>query len=79
MLALLIWLFFTVIGCLIMYAIIKAAINNSELTGTITEMRSLQHQLARQHQETLKQLEAVNRTLAERNQPAFILEKDSEK
>ncbi|WP_379138814.1 hypothetical protein [Paenibacillus sp. sgz500958] len=68
MLGLIIWIFFTAIGCFILYAIIKAAINNSELPHTIREIRTLQNQLNRQHQDTLRQLENLNQTLSEQNQ-----------
>ncbi|WP_040948955.1 hypothetical protein [Gorillibacterium massiliense] len=61
------WLFLTFISCVILYLIIKAAINHSEISKAGSEIRSLQVQLNRQHQEMSKQLELLRLTISENN------------
>lgn len=65
--AFILWLILSAISIWVLYLIIKAAINNSDLVSPSSEVRQLSSELHKQHKEILKQLEQINRTLAERN------------
>jgi len=64
---LLLWLFFTIISCFILYLIIKAAINHSEISKTGNDIRTFQTQVNRQHQELIKEIELLRRTIHDIN------------
>ncbi|GKU79195.1 hypothetical protein [Paenibacillus sp. L3-i20] len=60
-----IWLAFITLGSFILYLIIKTAINHSEISNTEKEVKALQTQLNRQHQEMLEQVELLRKTITE--------------
>ena len=66
--AFILWLVLTALSIWVLYLIIKAAINNSDLVSPSSEVRQLSSELHKQHKEILQQLEQINRTLAERNE-----------
>lgn len=66
-LSFLLWLVLSAIGLLILYWIIRAAINRSDIISPNAEVIALGRQLERQHKELLLQLEAVKQTIRESN------------
>ena len=61
------WLLFTAISGLILYVIIRAAINHSDITNQNGEVRTINNQLNRQHQEMMKQMEDLKQIIIEQN------------
>ena len=68
MLGIVIWLVFVAVGYLALYLVIKAAINNSEMSTLNRELRSIINQGSRQHEEFNKQMEEMKQLLKEQNQ-----------
>lgn len=65
--AIFIWLIFTAISCFVLYLIIRAAIEHSSITNVKEDLRALQHQLNRQHQEMMKQMEMLRQAITDSN------------
>ncbi|GIO12350.1 hypothetical protein J19TS2_19050 [Cohnella xylanilytica] len=65
--AIFLWLIFTAISCFVLYLIIRAAIEHSSITNVKEDLRALQHQLNRQHQEMMKQMEMLRQAITDSN------------
>jgi hypothetical protein len=67
MLAILIWLISTLVGVLILYSVVKAAINHSVLGNILQETRHHNDQKTREIKALTQQLEDIKRLLHDRN------------
>ncbi|MBO9596805.1 MAG: hypothetical protein J7559_03135 [Cohnella sp.] len=63
----LLWLVLSGIGLLVLYWIIRAAVNHSDIISPNAEVIALGRQLERQHKELMLQLESVKQTIRESN------------
>ncbi len=63
----LLWLALSALGLLVLYWIIRAAINHSDIISPNAEVIALGRQLERQHKELMLQLEDVKQTIRESN------------
>lgn len=61
------WLFTTIISFLVLYVVIKEAINHSTIANQSEEIRTINDQLNRQHQEMMKQMEDLKQIISEQN------------
>lgn len=61
------WLFTTVVSLLVLYVAIKEAINHSKIASQSGEIRMINDQLDRQHQEMMKQMEDLKQIISEQN------------
>ena len=58
-------LFYIFISLVVLYLVIKTAINHADIFRTNNEIRTLQTQLNRQHEELIKQIEDLKQVLIE--------------
>lgn len=66
--AIILWLIGTAISLGLLYLVIKAAINASNLTQPSSDLMSLEGKMQRQNQEMLKRLDRIHMALEEQNQ-----------
>lgn len=66
--AVILWLIGTAISLGLLYLVIKAAINTSNLTQPSSDLMSLEGKMQRQNQEMLKRLDRIHMALEEQNE-----------
>ncbi|MDQ0089467.1 hypothetical protein J2T12_002879 [Paenibacillus anaericanus] len=62
-----IWVFSTAISFLLLYAVIRGAINHSNIAKQDGEVSAMNAQLNRNHQEMMRQMEDLTKIIAEQN------------
>lgn len=62
-----IWVFSTAISCLLLYVVIKGAINQSNIAKQDGEVSAMNTQLNRNHQEMMRQMEDLKQIIVKQN------------
>lgn len=67
MIAIVLWLCGIVLSFVVLYMVVRAAINDSNLSSIGEELRASHRQLQRQHEELMRQLEEVKLAIREKD------------
>lgn len=65
--AIILWLCGVALSFLFLYLAVRGAINDSNLSALAEEFRTTQHQMQRQHEELMRQLEELKLAVREKD------------